>query len=278
MKTAVRFLISSLAVSLFLTLAVSAQEPKVSPTPNQRVNIAKADNDNQKGDSETKTDTKKADDKTVAVTPVEDEAGAEEKEVLNYYNNYLTEYRLGANDVISIEVFGQCPDYCIINKTVPPNAKISYPLIREGVLVGGKTVEEVKAEIEKKLNEYIIDPQVNVTLEKAMSARYSVMGKVEQPGIRIMDRKVSLFEAIAEAGGISKEGERKKVAILRYDNQGNLARQDVDLSEIEKGKAPMVFLNPGDQVIVPKKGLSLSSVFDILQKASIVRLLFGSPF
>lgn len=104
------------------------------------------------------------------------------------------------------------------------------------------------------------------------------MGKVETPGIRIMDRKGSLFEAIAESGGISKEGERKKVVILRYDNQGNLARQDVDLSEIEKGKAPMVFLNPGDQVIVPKKGLSIGSVFDILQKASIVRLLFGSPF
>ena len=281
MKAAVRFIISSLAISLCLTFAISAQEPTVSPTPNQRVKIAKVETDkDKKDDQEIKTDEKKSDDETVAVTPVEDEAVIEEKEVINFYTNYLKEYRLGANDVISVEVFGQCPDYCVVNKTVPPTAKISYPLIRDGVFVGGKTVEEVAAEITKQLDEYIIDPKVSVTLEKAMSARYSVMGKVEQPGIRIMDRKVSIYEAIAESGGIAKDGENKKIAILRFNDQGALTRQDVDLAAIEKGKAPMIFLNPGDQVIVPKKGFSLSfsTVFDVLQKASNVRLLFGSPF
>ena len=71
------------------------------------------------------------------------------------YNNFLKEYRLGPNDVITIEVFGQCPDYCKTNIAVPPTARISYPLIREGVMVGGKTVEEVASEITKKLDEYI---------------------------------------------------------------------------------------------------------------------------
>src|SRR4051794_28043874 len=33
-------------------------------------------------------------------------------EVLPYYNQYLKEYRLGPGDIISVEVFGQCPDYC----------------------------------------------------------------------------------------------------------------------------------------------------------------------
>lgn len=88
----------------------------------------------------------------------------EAKEVYNYYNNYLKEYRLGPNDVITVEVFGQCPDYCSTGVTVPPTARISYPLIREGVLVAGKTVEQVAAEITKKLDEYIIDPKVSVTL------------------------------------------------------------------------------------------------------------------
>ncbi len=45
-----------------------------------------------------------------------------EAAVLPYYNNYLSEYRLGPNDVISVEVFGQCPDYCKENITVPPTA------------------------------------------------------------------------------------------------------------------------------------------------------------
>lgn len=203
---------------------------------------------------------------------------SEEAAVVAYYNNYLTDYRLGPNDVIAVEVFGQCPDYCKESLTVPPTARISYPLIRGGVFVGGRTIEDIEQEITKKLDEYIIEPKVTVTLVKAMSARYSVMGKVATPGIRIMDRKVSLSEAVAEAGGVLKEGNRKKVALVRFNAQGNLTRQDVDLAAIENGKAAMIYLAPGDQVFVPGKGFTIDTVFKALDKVSLVRLLLGSPF
>jgi polysaccharide biosynthesis/export protein len=199
----------------------------------------------------------------------------EEVQISSYYNNYLSEYRLGPNDVITVEVFGQCPDYCKQNITVPPTARISYPLIREGVMVGGKTVEQIADEITKKLDEYIIEPKVTVTLDKAMSVRYSVMGKVTAPGIRVMDRKVSLYEAIIEAGGIAKDGNKKKIALIRFDAQGKLSRQDVNLTEIETGKVPMIFLSPGDQVFVSGKGFTLEKVFDYIGKFGAARLLLG---
>ncbi|MCC6824146.1 MAG: polysaccharide biosynthesis/export family protein [Acidobacteria bacterium] len=202
----------------------------------------------------------------------------EVKEVYAYYNNYLKEYRLGPNDVISVEVFGQCPDYCKLNVTVPPTARISYPLIRDGVFVAGKTVEEVAAEITKKLDEYIIDPKVSVTLDKAMSIRYSVMGKVVSPGVRVMDHKISVYEAIIDAGGVAKGGDKSKIVLVSYNAQGRLERRTLNLGDIESGKQEMVFLSPGDQVFVPGKGFSIEKVFDYLGKASAVRLLFGSPF
>lgn len=218
----------------------------------------------------------KAEIKTAEAKPSETPAAAtEEAEILPYYNNYLSEYRLGPNDVITVEVFGQCPDYCKQGITVPPTARISYPLIREGVMVGGKTVEQIADEITKKLDEFIIEPKVTVTLDKAMSVRYSVMGKVNAPGIRVMDRKVSLYEAIIEAGGIAKDGNKKKIALIRFDAQGRLSRQDVNLAEIESGKSPMIFLNPGDQVFVSGKGFTLEKAFDLVGKFSVVRLLFG---
>lgn len=215
------------------------------------------------------------DDAAVAAAAADD---PDAKEVLTYYNNYLKEYRLGPNDVISVEVFGQCPDYCVEGKTVPPTARISYPLIREGVMVGGKTVEQVADEITKKLDEYIIDPKVSVTLDKAMSVRYSVMGKVAQPGVRVLDRKVSVYEAILDSGGIVKGGDKKKVTVLSYNAQGKLSSKLVNLADMEKGKAEMVFLSPGDQVYVPSKGFTVETFFDYLGKASVVRFLFGSPF
>jgi polysaccharide export outer membrane protein len=203
--------------------------------------------------------------------------GAVDKElddaILPYYNNYLKEYRLGPGDQVSVEVFGQCPDYCKAGITVPPNAKISYPLVREGIFVAGKTVEQVAAEITKRLDEYIIDPKVTVTLDKAIATRYSVMGNVQTPGVRVMDRRVSVYEAVLDAGGVTKNGNSKQVAIVSYAKNGRLSRKVVNLADMEAGRADMVYLEPGDQVFVTGKGLTLDKVFDYLGKASMMRYM-----
>ncbi len=212
--------------------------------------------------------------------PAEDDpqsTAAVEGAILPYYDNYLREYRLGPSDMISVEVFGQCPDYCKTGITVPPNARISYPLIREGIFVAGRTVEQVAAEITQRLDEFIIDPKVTVTLDKANATRYSVMGNVATPGVRIMDRKVSVYEAILEAGGVTKNGDKKKIALVSYTKDGKLSKRIVSLADMEAGKTEMVFLSPGDQVFVTGKGFTLQKVFDILGRASMVRYMLGSP-
>lgn len=285
-----------LAFALVFSLGAAAQQetepkkndPATTPTETKKDATEPAKTDEPKKEqpgNETKTQTIVEPLKIESPTPTPDPAKIDDKNltteeaaVVSYYTNYLSEYLLGPNDVISVEVFGQCPDYCKENITVPPTAKVSYPLIRDGVMVGGRTIEQVQEEITRKLDEYIIEPKVTVTLVKAMSARYSVMGKVVTPGIRVMDRKVSLYEAIIEAGGVAKTGDKKKVALIRYGADGKLARQNVNLADIESGKTPMIYLSPGDQVFVPGKGFSIDTVFQVLDRVSVVRLLLGSPF
>lgn len=278
---------------LIFSLGAAAQETQPQPTPEQIARQEPVKDSTEKiktGETikeveparENKVDpiadVPKTNVQTAEIKTEDKNLSSEEAAVITYYNNYLTDYRLGPNDVIAVEVFGQCPDYCKESLTVPPTARISYPLIRGGIFVGGRTIEQIEEEITKKLDEYIIEPKVTVTLVKAMSARYSVMGKVTTPGIRVMDRKVSLSEAIAEAGGVLKEGNRKKVALVRFNAQGTLTRQDIDLAAIENGKAPVIYLAPGDQVFVPGKGFTVDTVFKALDKVSLVRLLLGSPF
>jgi len=208
------------------------------------------------------------------------DSGAEKDgadDVLPVYNRYLREYRLGPGDVISVEVFGQCPDYCRENISIPPNARVSYPLIKEGLMVAGLTVEQVAAEITKRLDEYIIDPNVTVTLNKVVSSRFSVTGNVVQPGVKVMDRKVSLYDAVQDAGGVSPNGDRKKVVIMNYNKDGRLAKREVNLQEIEQGKADMVYLSPGDQVFVSGKGFNLKKLLMIVTRASSAAALFGLP-
>lgn len=290
-------LILSFAILFSQTISAQTENPKTreTPIPNVETKVENQTDEAKKVSNEKTSDAAKVEEtkteeiKTEEIktaptpTPVTNTTSTEkevEESILPFYNNYLKEYRLGPNDVISVDVFGQCPDYCKGAIIVPPTAKISYPLIRDGVFVGGKTVEEVAADITKKLDEYIIDPKVSVTLEKAMSARYSVLGKVAAPGVRVLDRKVSVYEAVVESGGVLKEGDKKRVVIYSYDAQGRITPKTVDLTLIERGKSEMVYLNPGDQVFVPDRGfrLNVNTVFDILSKASIVRLLFGSPF
>lgn len=200
----------------------------------------------------------------------------EEAAIVPYYNNFMTTYRLGPEDVISVSVFGQ-ERYSKTGIVVPPDGRISYPLVPEGIFVGGKTTQQVQNELIKKLDEYIIDPKVTVSLDQAKSARYSVLGDVGQPGIRTMTRRVSVYEAIAEAGGVLVTGDKSKVFILRRKSDGNLAPVFVNIKDIERGRAKeMAFLVPGDQVVVP--GNKLKTWQQVMNMASVIsfaRLFMG---
>ena len=206
-----------------------------------------------------------------------DEQMSEEAAVNPYYNNFFSTYRIGPEDIISVEVFNQ-PRYSRTNITVPPSGRVSLSLIQGGVFVNGKTVDEVAEVIKKRYDEYIIDPQVTVSLDKASSYRYSVIGDVGQPGIRLMNHRMTVSEAIAEAGGVLNTGNKSGIVVLRRQSTGVLAQIPVNLSNIYKGKTPdNVFLVPGDQIIVPGNKLKkLQAIMGLTPIASFARI-FGVP-
>ncbi|HEV2827128.1 MAG TPA: polysaccharide biosynthesis/export family protein [Pyrinomonadaceae bacterium] len=201
---------------------------------------------------------------------------SEEAAVVPYYNNFFNTYRLGPEDVVSVNVFGQ-DRYSRSGITIPPSGRISLALIPGGVFVNGKTVEEVAEAIRKRYDEYIIDPQVSVSLDKASSYRYSVIGDVGQPGIRLMSHRMSVAEAIGEAGGVLSTGNRSKIIVLRRQADGNLKPIAVNLSAIYKGQAPdNTYLVPGDQVIVPGNKLkSLQKIMSFFPILSFARIFTG---
>ena len=202
---------------------------------------------------------------------------SEEAAVDPYYNNFFNTYRLGPEDIISVEVFNQ-PRYSRANITVPPSGRVSLSLIPGGVFVNGKTVEQVAEIIKKKYDEYIIDPQVTVSLDKAASYRYSIVGDIAQPGIRLMNHRMTVTEAIAEAGGVLSTGDRSKILVLRRGPDGKLAQIPVNVSAIYKGKAPdNTYLVPGDQILVP--GNKFKTFQKIMSFTSVLNFarIFGIP-
>jgi len=202
-----------------------------------------------------------------------DEGAAAE---IPYYNNFLATYLLGPEDVISVSVF-DLPKYSKTGIVIPPDGKMDYYFVRGGLHVAGKTTQQVADEIAHHLDEYIIEPKVTVSLEKAMSARYGVIGDVAQPGIRIMSRRLSVYEALAEAGGVLGTGDKKKVVVLHWGADRILKPIPIDVSAIEKGKAPdNYFLSPGDQIFVPgNRWKTVDKIIKALPVISFKRIFTG---
>jgi protein involved in polysaccharide export with SLBB domain len=228
------------------------------------------------------TDAKTEKDKSKALPQVTDDGktnradqSAEEEAIVPYYNNFFQNYRLGPEDVISVVVFQQ-EKYSRPQIKVPPSGRIYLSLIPEGVFVNGKTPDEVAEIIKKRYDEYIINPQVTVSLDQAGSYRYSVVGDVGVPGIKLMTRRLSVSEAVAEAGGVLATGNRSKVFVLRKQQDGTLKPIPVNLTAVYKGQAPdSTYLVPGDQVIVPgnklKKWQQIMSFTQVLGFANMFR-------
>jgi len=202
---------------------------------------------------------------------------SEEAAIVPYYNNFFSTYRLGPEDVISVDVFNQ-DRYSRKGIVIPPSGRISLSLVPGGVFVNGKTVDEVAQIITKKYDEYIIDPQVTVSLDKASSYRYSVIGDVGQPGVRLMSHRMTVTEALAEAGGVLSTGDRSKVYVLRRQSSGVMSPILVNVSAIYKGRAAdNVYLVPGDQIVVP--GNRMKKVKEWLGFTSVLSFarVFGVP-
>jgi polysaccharide export outer membrane protein len=262
---------SDAAVGKDKSKPVAADGPFSDPTP---ANVTPA---TVKGDKTRSKDASKplAEVTADAQTNRRDQA-AEEEAIVPYYNNFFTTYRLGPEDVISVTVFGQ-DRYSKGGITVPPSGRISLALIPDGIFVNGKTVDQVAELVKKRYDEFIIDPQVSVSLDRAGSYRYSVIGDVAQPGIKLMSRRLSVTEALSEAGGVLQTGSRSKVFVLRRQANGTLTPIPVNVSAIYRGQAPdSIYLVPGDQVVVPGNTLKkLQTIMGFTQVLTFARLFTG---
>jgi polysaccharide export outer membrane protein len=256
------------------TSSISTDGPFSEPTPAPVTSGTKKDDK-----AKTKDASKQLGEVTADAQTNRRDQAAEEEAIVPYYNNFFTTYRLGPEDVVSVTVFGQ-DRYSKGNIKIPPSGRISLALIPDGIFVNGKTVDQVAELIKKRYDEYIIDPQVSVSLDQAGSYRYSVIGDVAQPGIKLMSRRLSVTEALSEAGGVLQTGNRSKVFVLRRQANGVLTPIPVNVSAIYKGQAPdSVYLVPGDQVVVPGNTLKkLQTIMGFTQVLTFANLFRGGLF
>lgn len=174
-----------------------------------------------------------------------------------------TDYRIGAQDLLEIRVFGI--EEMDKEVRVNSNGQISLPLIG-GVLAGGKTIPELQKDMEDKLkNGFLQDPQVSVFVKEFTSQRVTVEGSLKKPGIYPLTGKTTLLQAIALAEGVDDLADLKGVIIFR-NVKGRRMGAVFDLSKVRSGMAPDPQIY-GDDVIVVQNSGTKSAYRTFIQSA-----------
>jgi polysaccharide biosynthesis/export protein len=136
---------------------------------------------------------------------------------------------------------------------IPSDGRIALPMIGE-VRASGKTLTALQAELVGRYKTNLTNSTVTVSVVTYANIVY-VNGAVVRPAKVQLDRGLTLYEALVEAGGISRPyGDAKKVLLQRIEN-GEHKSYQVDVSPLQKGlPVPIVYLKPYDIIFVPGTG------------------------
>ena len=182
-----------------------------------------------------------------------------------------TDYRIGAQDLLAISVFGVQE----LNKEVRVNSngQISLPLIG-GVMAGGKTIPELEQELARKYAEgYLQKPQVTVFVKEYTSQRVTLEGAFKKPGIYPLTGKTTLLQAIAMAEGLDKLADPRGVVVFR-NIDGKRMGAAFDLVAVRRGEVvdPQVY---GDDVIVVETSGSRTAVREFIDKLGVFAMFLA---
>jgi polysaccharide export outer membrane protein len=157
------------------------------------------------------------------------------------------EYRMGPEDVLDVFVWKEPEASTTV--TIRSDGRISLPLAGE-LEASGKTAVELQQEITTKLGQYVNQPVVNVMVKQINSMKISVLGEVRRPDVYRIKSQVTIFDAIAMAGGFTDLARPNKVVVLR-NAPGGPQRIMVNMKQLVggDGKAPF-YLQTGDTVYV----------------------------
>ncbi len=150
---------------------------------------------------------------------------------------------LGGQSTVSLSYGSGSPQVFYVD----PNGDIQYPTIGK-LHVQGMTRYQLQDYIQDylKTNGYITDPIVNVEF---YNAKYSIIGDVNRSGMFTMSSdRVSLLDALAQAGDLTVFGEREIRLIREKDGKQHVVT--IDLKDPEIMKSEYYFLQQNDVIYV----------------------------
>lgn len=176
-------------------------------------------------------------------------------------------YVLGPRDQVKIQAlhFPELPTDAV---SLDEEGLLHLPLLGR-VAAAGKTTEQLEEALRVRLKEFILQPEVTVTLVMQRNQPVSVLGAVKTPGVYQVTEKKRLLELLSLAGGLREDaGPRLTVtrplsrgtlplAGAQKDSSGQFSVAEVDVEALTRGLQPNlnIIVEPEDVISVRRAEL-----------------------
>lgn len=162
----------------------------------------------------------------------------------------MPDYEIGPEDVLEISVWRE-PELQR-EVIVRPDGGLSFPLVGD-IRAAGKTPAQLEQEIAERLNAFIPDAVVSVSVLQLRGLRIYVNGKVRSPGQFEVGRYVDVVQAITLAGGFTPFADTRNIRVIRRGHDGTEQVFKVNYNDIERGRdmKQNIMLRSDDMVLVP---------------------------
>jgi len=127
---------------------------------------------------------------------------------------------------------------------------IDFPVV--GTLhVVGLTKDECQKLIKEKIAPYLAASENPVVIVRMSGYRVTVAGEVGSPKVvPVTSEKMSILEALAQAGDLTMYGRRDNVLLIREDANGQKSQHRLNLNDANLINSPYYYLQQNDYVYV----------------------------
>ena len=158
-------------------------------------------------------------------------------------------YQLGPEDVLLISVWKD--EHLTKEVVVRPDGMISFPLVGD-IPAEGRTVEELRLDLAKRLIKYIPAVNITVSVVKPLSYNVYVVGRVAKPGEFLVGHYTDVLQALSLAGGLTPFAAENDIKVVRRV-MGQQYTFPFRYGDVRKGNdlEQNIILQRGDVVMVP---------------------------
>jgi len=158
-------------------------------------------------------------------------------------------YIIQPNDILEVFVYKE-PELTR-EVLVRPDGRISFPLVQD-LQASGINPGELKTSIETELQHFLNAPSVTVIIKAIQSYQIFVVGKVQKPGSFLVEKPITVLQALAFAGGFQEFADESEMTIVRTIGTKSTIL-DFNYKNVVKGKntGQNIYLKSGDVVVVP---------------------------